>query len=171
MLILPVWGKRPTLWISLRHQIGLLFEKSYSVPQQLYGVCTSKERETWAWRLEISLPSVHRTRKVDVPADPFLKRTPYEDVWKDVSLEKLALIYWKFVIDRSISSILKYHLKVILLISQTPFATKLVFKSFAKVVVIVHASAKIRWKTPLNDKSTSETCFVDVYKKIRLTNC
>ena len=145
MLILPVWGKRPTLWISLRHQIGLLFEKSYSVPQQLYGVCTSKERETWAWRLEISLQSVHRTRKVDVPVGPFLKMTPYEDVWKIVSLEKRRLNILKICHLRaeSISSIHKYYLRVILLILQTPFATKLIFNSFARVCLTVHASAKI----------------------------
>ena len=36
-------------------------------------------------------------------------------------------------------------------------------------MVIVYASAKIGKKTPLNDKSTSKTCFVNVYRKIRLT--
>ena len=167
--MLPVWGKRPTLWISLRLQKGLLFEKSYSVPQQLYGVCTSKERETWAWRLEISLPSVHRTREVDVPADPFLKRTQYEDVWKIVLLEKcnlnkLKVCHWR---AESISSIVKYHLRVILLVLQTLFATKLVFNSFARVCsncARFSKNRKKKKKAPFNDKSTSKTCFVDVYR-------
>ena len=166
--MLPVWGKCPTLWISLRLQKGLLFEKSYSVPQQLYGVCTSKERETWAWRLEISLPSVHRTREVDVPVDPFLKRTQYEDVWKIVLLEKcnlnkLKVCHWR---AESISSIVKYHLRVILLVLQTLFATKLVFNSFARVCSNCAHFSK-NWKkkkAPFNDKSTSKTCFVDVYR-------